>query len=52
MTRLNKIVFAVLLIVAVGAASCNKNYYTSKAKATIVAARIKKAWSVINVMCN
>jgi len=32
MKRLNKIVFAVLLIVAVGAVSCNKNYYTSKAK--------------------
>jgi hypothetical protein len=32
MTRLNKIVFAVLLLVAVGTASCNKNYYTSKAK--------------------
>ena len=32
MTRLNKILFAALLIVAVGAISCNKNYYTSKAK--------------------
>jgi len=32
MTRLNKIVFAVLLIVAVGATSCSKNVYTSKAK--------------------
>ena len=32
MKRLNKIVFAALLIVAVGAASCSKNYYTSKSK--------------------
>jgi hypothetical protein len=32
MKRLNKIVIAVLLIAAVGATSCNKNYYTSKAK--------------------
>jgi hypothetical protein len=32
MKRLNKIFFAVLLIVAVGAVGCNKNYYTSKAK--------------------
>ena len=32
MKRLNKIVLVVLLIVAVGAAGCNKNYYTSKAK--------------------
>lgn len=32
MTRLNKIVFAVLLIVAVSAVSCSKNYYTTKAK--------------------
>jgi hypothetical protein len=32
MIRLNKIVFAVLLMVAVGATSCSKNVYTSKAK--------------------
>lgn len=31
MVKLNKIVFVVLLIVAVGAVSCNKNYYTNKA---------------------
>jgi len=32
MKRLNKIFLAALLIVAVGAIGCNKNYYTSKAK--------------------